>query len=199
MENYDGQSSTTPNPKEEMICCIEIPIVGGLLAHVDTPTLDTTTTTTTTTTKSSANEWTSSKRSTKQQVVENGYLRFTWIETQYPTNHRKNHHHQQQQQQQQQKISQPEIHIITQIGGHYRPTLAGPTLPIPKWRHSMYCSTQRIFHAYVMYRFHGYVMNEYDTTMLGQRAGRTVVPTDDTGWAPEHHDVEEYKYLLIDN
>ena len=201
MEKYDGPSSTIPNPKEEMICCIEIPIVGGLLAHVDTPTLDMTTTTTTP--KSSANERTPSKRSTKDPVVENGYLRFTWIETQCRTNQWKSHRHQQQQQQQ--KISQPEIHIITQIGGHYRPTLAGPTLPIPKWRNSIYCSTQRIFHAYVMYRFHGYVMNEYSTTMFGRRDGqRTVVPTTDntdTGWwAPEqHHDIEEYKYLLIDN
>ena len=139
-------SSSTPRCKEEMKYCIEIPIVGGLLANGDT-----------------------SARDMMPTKTENGFLRFTWIEAQCRTNQRKNHRvrprkhhqHQQEKQQQQQHVSQPEIRIITQIGGLYRPTLAGPTTPIPKWRQCMYCSIQQIFHAYVMWRFHGYVMKEY--------------------------------------
>ncbi len=153
-------SISTPRWKEEMKHCIEIPILGGLLAYGDTPARDMMPTKTAIATKATK------VTTTRQPVLEHGYLRFTWIEAQCPTNQRKNHrlrhqkHHQQQEQQQ--HFSHPEIRIITQIGGLYRPTLAGPTIPIPKWRQCMYCSTQRIFHAYVMWRFHGYVMKEYN-------------------------------------
>ena len=162
-EYHGGESPSSTGPREEMICCIEIPIIGGLLALGDAPTRDPSAANT-------ANAPKYRKSSTNPSVTDRGYLRFTWIEAQCHTNQRKNHHRHQKKQQQQYhhqhdqhhlQVSQPEIRIVTQICGRYRPTLAGHTLPIPKWRHRMYCSTQRIFHAYVMWRFHGYVMNEY--------------------------------------
>ena len=98
----------------EVICCVEIPIVGGLLASLSPKTAD------------------------------NGCLRFTWIQI-------NNQNHQQA----------TRIILVTEIAGNYRPSLAGSQIPIPPWRGLMYCSTQRMLHAYVMWRFHGFAMDEY--------------------------------------
>lgn len=98
----------------EILCCVEIPIVGGLLANLSTKTAD------------------------------NGCLRFTWTQI--------NNQNRQQ---------AARIILTTEIAGNYRPALAGSQTPIPPWRSAMYCSTQRMLHAYVMWRFHGFVMDEY--------------------------------------
>jgi hypothetical protein len=191
-EYHGGESPSSTGPREEIICCIEIPIIGGLLALGDAPTRDPSAANT-------ANAPKYRKSSTNPSVTDRGYLRFTWIEAQCHTNQRKNHHrHQKKQQQQQQQqqyhhqhdqhhlqVSPPEIRIVTQICGRYRPTLAGHTLPIPKWRHRMYCSTQRIFHAYVMWRFHGYVMNEYGK-ILSKRHLYLRTHSRWKNWAPQH-------------
>ena len=96
----------------EVLCCVEIPIVGGLLASLST------------------------------KATDNGCLRFTWIQTKT----------------QKQPTS---IILTTEIAGNYRPSLAGSQTPISSWRTAMYCSTQRMLHAYVMWRFHGFVKDEY--------------------------------------
>lgn len=110
----------------EVLCCIEIPIVGGLLANLDPSP--------------------SSKSITKQEH-DHGCLRFTWLSIK---NHRQ----------------QPKIVLVTEIAGNYRPSLAGNKIPIPAWRNIVYCSTQRMFHAYVMWRFHLFVAKEYRGKIL---------------------------------
>jgi len=97
----------------EAVCCVEIPIVGGLLANAD------------------------------PSEEDRGCLRFTWLRTE---THRER---------------TGEIVLVTEIAGGYRPSLAGNTLPAPLWRKAMYCSTQRMVHAYVMWRFHGFAVGEY--------------------------------------
>ena len=116
---------------EKIICCVEIPIVGGLLAH------------------------TSSKDDAINSDSEFGFLKFTWI------------------QQSENKVDklqqrQSDIILVTEIAGYYRPTLAGKNTPIPYWRKKLYCSTQRMFHAYVMWRYHGFVANEFTRSVLCQ-------------------------------
>ena len=111
----------------KVLCCIEIPIIGGLLAITD------------------------NKKSTSVKE-DNGCLRFSWVQ---PLNNNEEDQKQQQQQ------DPNEIILITEIAGNYHPSLAGHTIPIPTWRNIFYCSTQRMVHTYVMWRFHGFVMEEY--------------------------------------
>eukprot|EP00970_Alexandrium_tamarense_P019677 scaffold14346_cov207-Alexandrium_tamarense.AAC.5 len=101
------------------LCCVEIPIQGGLLA-VNAPPL----------------------------VGDNhdmGCLRFKWI--QQPNNNTSG--------------QDSTITLITEITGSYQPSLAGNEVPRSRLRSIMYCSTQRMFHAYVMWRFHRYVVEEF--------------------------------------
>jgi len=109
----------------EVLCCIEIPIVGGLLVA------------------NNLDPSSSSSKSITKREHDHGCLRFTWLSI-------KNHRQQ-----------QPKIVLVTEIAGNYRPSLAGNKLPTPAWRNMVYCSTQRMFHAYVMWRFHLFVAKEY--------------------------------------
>ena len=124
-----------------IICCVEIPIVGGLLAHnIDC----------------------------KEEVEDNGCLRFTFLQQQQqsttPQSNNNNQHDNNQ--------ITTTIVLTTQIAGNYRPTIACGTsslssssprllLPISKFRKLVYCSTQRMVHTYVMWRYHDHVVNEY--------------------------------------
>ena len=98
--------------KSNTVCCVQIPIVGGLLAKVN------------------------------QDLADNGCLRFTW--------HREKNN----------------ITLVTEIAGNYQPALAGSTLPIPYWRNILYSSTQRLLHEYVMWRYHGSVLKEFEKQCL---------------------------------
>jgi len=122
----------TPSSKEEeVVCCIEIPIEGGLLANVESKS--------STTTKSKNSE-------------DHGCIRFTWLQTKQQNNqqHTKKHN----------EYHPEKIILITEIRGNYHPTLAGNLLPISNMRKMLYYSTQRMVHTYVMWRYHDYVVNE---------------------------------------
>ena len=54
------------------------------------------------------------------------------------------------------------ITLLTEIAENYKPSLAGNKIPIPWWRSKLYCSTQRMFHEYVMFKYHGYVLKEFE-------------------------------------
>ncbi|KAL7461032.1 hypothetical protein ACHAXS_001469 [Conticribra weissflogii] len=107
-----------------VICCVEIPILGGYLANAT---------------------------SSMSGGIDFGCLRFTWVELE-PSEHKKT----------KSRNPRPNIIIVTEIDGNYRPTLAGKNLPIPWWRKQFYCSTQRVIHAYVMWRYHGFVVKEFE-------------------------------------
>lgn len=49
-----------------------------------------------------------------------------------------------------------ELHavFVTEIDGPYKPSLAGTSLPRSRIKSAVYCATQRMFHEYVMWRFH---------------------------------------------
>lgn len=126
-----ARNNVKDGPFGDIVCCVEIPIVGGMLAKVFDE------------------EQQKSLKSTPNKSNENdhGCLRFTWFSTNYSD------HHQGQ---------QPDnIVLVTEIAGNYQPSLAGNRIPIPEWRNIMYCSTQRLLHTYVMWRFHGFVVKEY--------------------------------------
>lgn len=122
-----------------IICCVEIPIVGGLLANIN---ID-----------------------CKEEVEDNGCLRFI-LQQQSKTTPQSTNNNQQT----------TTIVITTQIAGNYRPTIACGTsssssssrliLPISKFRKLVYCSTQRMVHTYVMWRYHDHVVNEYMKKMI---------------------------------
>lgn len=139
---YCRQSINSMNDDNvDIICCVEIPIVGGLLANIN---ID-----------------------CKEEVEDNGCLRFTFLQQQQQstttpqsTNNNNNHDNQ----------ITTRIVLTTQIAGNYRPTIACGTssssssrllLPISKFRKLVYCSTQRMVHTYVMWRYHDHVVNEY--------------------------------------
>jgi hypothetical protein len=44
--------------------------------------------------------------------------------------------------------------LITEIDGPYKPSLAGTSIPRSRIKSALYCVTQRMFHEYVMWRFH---------------------------------------------
>jgi hypothetical protein len=94
------------------ICCVQIPIVGGLLAKINPHSAD------------------------------HGCLSFTWYQE------KKN------------------ITLVTEIAGNYQPALAGSRIPVPYWRNKLYSSTQRLFHEYVMWRFHGFILNVFEKQCL---------------------------------
>ena len=128
----DNRPSST---EEEVICCIEIPIEGGLLANVE----------------SSASTTTKSKKKKKKKKKEDhGCIRFTWLQTKQPK----------YQQRDIKYTNHPKIILITEIRGSYRPTLAGSKLPISNMRKVLYYSTQRMLHTYVMWKYHDYVVRE---------------------------------------
>jgi hypothetical protein len=54
------------------------------------------------------------------------------------------------------------ILFVTEIAGSYRPSIAGKLYPRSKIRSAIYCTTQRIFHEYVMWRFHRLFTFELD-------------------------------------
>jgi len=119
-----------------VVCCIEIPIEGGLLANVES--------------KSSTTNKSKSKKKKKNE--DHGCIRFTWLQTKQPNK--------QQHTQKHIEYQQPEIILITEIRGMYRPTLAGNKLPTSNMRKILYYSTQRMVHTYVMWRYHDYVVKE---------------------------------------
>jgi len=134
----DHESSTVT--KEEVVCCIEIPIEGGLLANVES--------------KSSTLN-TKSKKKDK----DHGCIRFTWLQTKQPNK---------QQQHTKKHIKCPDIILITEIRGKYHPTLAGNKLPISNMRKMLYYSTQRMLHTYVMWRYHDYVVTELSRRLVDE-------------------------------
>jgi len=125
----------------EVVYCIEIPIEGGLLANVES--------------KSSK-----ISKSKKKKEEDHGCLRFTWLQTKQQNNN-------EQQDIKYTKHQHPEIILITEIRGNYRPTLAGNKLPISNMRKILYYSTQRMVHTYVMWRYHDYVVKEYSRRIDG--------------------------------
>lgn len=127
-DDNDGNSG-------EVVCRIEIPIVGGLLAKLDNPALS---------------EKPSTGKKSNKQRLDNGRLRFTWLNIS-EKGEKPQHLY----------FHSNKIILLTEIVGNYRPSLAGHRIPIPAWRNIFYCSTQRIVHAYVMWRFHGFAMNKY--------------------------------------
>ena len=54
--------------------------------------------------------------------------------------------------------------VITEIDGQYRPSIAGNSWPRSKVRCAIYCATQRMFHEYVMWRFHRLIRAELENT-----------------------------------
>lgn len=94
--------------KSNAICCVKIPIVGGLLAKVN------------------------------PSLADNGCLRFTWYQ------------------------GGKNITLVTEIAGNYQPALAGSKIPIPYWRKMLYSSSQRLLHEYVMWRYHGSILKEFE-------------------------------------
>jgi len=116
--------------KEEVVCCIEIPIEGGLLANVESE---------------------SSTTNKSKKDKDHGCIRFTWLQTKQSNK---------QQQDLKRHTNYPEIILITEIRGKYHPALAGNKLPISNMRKVLYYSTQRILHTYVMWRYHDYVVKE---------------------------------------
>jgi hypothetical protein len=95
-----------------VVCCVEIPILGGLLSQ------------------SSAGERSNA-----------GCLRFTLIRNT--------------------KASPDDAYkFVTEIAGNYQPSIAGERYPRSKFRSAVYCATQRMFHEYVMWRFHRAVRDE---------------------------------------
>jgi len=133
-ENNVHQSTSGGTTIGKVICCIEIPIVGGLLARLSEEDSST-----------SSSSSSSSSSTVKNRNIDHGCLRFTWLQT---------------------TENQNNTILITEIAGKYRPTLAGCKTPIPTWRNAMYCSTQRMVHAHVMWRFHGFAVREYQHKIL---------------------------------
>ena len=128
--------------EKEVVCCIEIPIEGGLLANIESKS--------STTTKSKKDK-------------DHGCIRFTWLQTKQPKQP-----NQQQDFKKHNKYHHPEkIILITEIRGNYHPTLAGNKLPISNMRKVLYYSTQRMVHTYVMWRYHDYVVKEYSRRIDG--------------------------------
>ena len=99
-----------------------------------------------------ANVEAESSKKKKKDEEEHGCLRFTWLQTKQPNI--------QQEDIKYIKHQHPEIILITEIRGKYRPTLAGTKLPISNMRKMLYYSTQRMLHTYVMWRYHDYVVKE---------------------------------------
>lgn len=44
--------------------------------------------------------------------------------------------------------------FVTEIDGPYKPSLVGTSIPRSRIKSALYCVTQRMFHEYVMWRFH---------------------------------------------
>lgn len=126
---FSVDTDTTIIKDGEIICCVEIPIVGGLLANVDDSI------------STGSNE-------------DHGCLRFTWLQTQ-PNNYQHT----------------SKIIILTEIAGRYQPKLAGTKLPISKLHNILYCSTQRMLHVYVMWRYHDHVVKEYRRRLFNVKGG----------------------------
>ena len=125
-------SSFSCGPGERVTCSVEIPIAGGLLANEASEQSP----------RSTAATMAAFSRVERQKHRRDlGCLRFTFIEVE-GTNEKCG------------------IVIVTEIAGKYRPSLAGSRLPVPAWRNAMYCSTQRLVHAYVMWRYHDFVVRE---------------------------------------
>ena len=55
--------------------------------------------------------------------------------------------------------------LVTEIAGPYRPSIAGKAKPRSMMRSALYCGTQRIFHEYVMWRFHRLFRRELGRTL----------------------------------
>lgn len=100
--------------------CVQIPVVGGLLAKINPNSTD------------------------------NGSLSFTWY------------------QEMRSECNPPKITVVTKIAGNYKPSIAGSRRPVPCWRNKFYCTTQRLFHEYVMYRFHDFVLKEFEKLLTHQ-------------------------------
>ena len=126
---FSDDTDTTIIKDGEIICCVEIPIVGGLLANVNDSI------------STGSNE-------------DHGCLRFTWLQTQ-PNNYQHT----------------SKIIILTEIAGRYQPALAGTKLPISKLNNILYCSTQRMLHVYVMWRYHNHVVKEYRRRLFNVKGG----------------------------
>lgn len=122
---FSDDTDTTIIKDGEIICCVEIPIVGGLLANVDYSI------------STGSNE-------------DHGCLRFTWLLETQPNNYQHT----------------SKIILITEIAGRYQPALAGTKLPISPLNNILYCSTQRMLHVYVMWRYHDHVVKEYRRRLL---------------------------------
>ena len=55
--------------------------------------------------------------------------------------------------------------LVTEIVGPYKPSIAGKSYPRSKFRSQMYYATQRMFHEYVMWRFHRQFMRELERNL----------------------------------
>ena len=56
--------------------------------------------------------------------------------------------------------------LITEIDGQYKPSIAGSRCPRSKVRCAVYCATQRMFHEYVMWRFHRLLRAELENICM---------------------------------
>ena len=56
--------------------------------------------------------------------------------------------------------------LITEIDGQYKPSIAGSRCPRSKVRCAIYCATQRMFHEYVMWRFHRLLRAELENICM---------------------------------
>ena len=56
--------------------------------------------------------------------------------------------------------------LVTEIAGPYRPSIAGNEKPRSLMRSALYYGTQRIFHEYVMWRFHIFFRRELRRALL---------------------------------
>lgn len=129
----------------EIVCGVEMNAVGGnVVCCVEIPILGGYLTNTT---------------NGRNGGVDLGCLRFTWVEME-PLEHSK----------MKPRRRRPNIIIVTEISGNYRPTLAGKKTPISWWRKQFYFSTQRVIHAYVMWRYHGFVVKEFEKKFLHEHA-----------------------------
>ena len=64
------------------------------------------------------------------------------------------------------KCNRPTITLVTRIEGKYQPTLAGRMIPVHWWRNTLYSATQRMFHEWVMWRYHRYVLKNFEKQYL---------------------------------